>query len=208
MCKPIGRIIAILLLSVVAAAPVFASENWMSTTFQYEHTFNTALRTDGSADSLGFDVAWHSFMDNSFAGFFARTGFLFSVDGSSGSDIMLFRINLLTGPTFKVDINRMLTWYIGFGPFLSQATTLGSATGNETLFGAGVDTGVRVSLFTENTSGLYLVAGVSGSCNFLNILDSGVSNRVTGQIIPYVGFCFSYNTYPYNSYYVYNPLLW
>lgn len=208
MVKRIGRIAAAVLLFVVVSMPVFAAENWMSTTFQYEHVFNTALRADTGADSLGVDVAWHSFMDNSFAGFFARTDFLFSIDNPSGTDITLFRINLLTGPAFKVNINRMLTWYAGFGPFLSQATTLGSSSGSETLLGAGVDTGLRISLFAENTSGLYLVAGVTGSCNFLNITNNTVSNRITGQIIPYIGFCFSYTTYPYNSYYVYNPLLW
>ena len=208
MSKRIGRIAATVLLAIVVSVPVFATENWMSATFQYEHLFNTALRTDAGSDSLGFDVSWHSFMANSFAGFFARTGFLFSVDNPSGGDVTLFRLNLLTGPAFMVDINRILTWYVGFGPFFSQATTLGNLSGYETLVGAGVDTGLRVSLFAENTSGLYLVAGVTGSCNFLNITNNAVSNRITGQVIPYVGFCFSYNTYPYSGYYVYNPLLW
>lgn len=201
------RNIVILLFVLTISTPAFATENWMSTTFQYEHVFNTGLRTDGGSDSLGFDLAWHSFMDNSYAGMFVRTGFLFSVDQTSASDGMVFRTNVMTGPAFKVEIDPVLVWYGGIGPFFSQAFDF-SGSGTETALGLSIDTGVRFSLTSNTRTGLFLIAGVTASCNFLNILNEDVVNKVSGQVIPYVGFCLSYDANPYGGYYVYNPLLW
>lgn len=209
MSKHIARIIVISLLLILVALPAFSVDNWMSTTFQYEHVFNTTLRADHQSDSIGFDVAWHSFLDDSFAGLFARSGFLFSIDNPTGTDHMLMRINMLMGPAFKVDINRTLTWYIGFGPFFSVATEMGvSKPSDETMFGVGVDTGLRINLISSESSGFYLVTGATGSVNFLHFSDDTASNRITGQVLPYVGFCFAFTPGAYNGYYVYNPLLW
>ncbi len=205
--KGFKKIVAVLLVC-FAVAPAFALDNWMSTTFQYEHLFNTALRTDGESDSLGFDVGWHTFADHSFAGFFARSGFEFSVDGSTGLNPFLFTINTMMGPAFKVDINDILTWYVGVGPSLSQSSTLSGTYDAELMFGVGADTGLRISLQRKNTSGIYLEAGVMGTFSFLHVKDSVASNRLSGSIVPYFGFCFSYSTYPYDSYYVYNPLFY